>query len=452
MTVPEPVRLPAFGAAKARPGLRDLWRSMRNPVLGWPASVFEGGVYRSRLPGAPLVIGDPDLAAEILVERSDEFPHGDLLNRLFAPIWGKGIFIAEGADWRWQRRAAAPAFRPAQTHMLAPLMRRAAEERLRTWRPDIPIDLQEETRRLTLRILFDSLLSGGADFGDLDDATRRIDAFIAGVGRIGPADVLPIPGRWRRSAASRGGAPAAYMRSRIDAMIARRRAEGVPRGDLVDLLMSAKDDESGREMDDSLLRDNLMGFIAAGHETTAYALAWASWLVASHPDVRDRLLAEIHDVTGGAPVEGGHLDRLVFARQIIQEAMRLYPAAVAISREAARDTEIGGHRLRRGALVLVAVYALHRLPGYWERPEAFDPGRFAPGAQAKPMAGLYLPFGAGPRSCMGAAFAATELVVALATLVRAFRLEPDSARPPRLAVRMGGAVAGGGLWAIPRSR
>ncbi|HEY0116583.1 MAG TPA: cytochrome P450, partial [Allosphingosinicella sp.] len=293
---------PSFPLPTGRPNIVASLRSVRNPVLGWSPEIFEGGCYRSRLPGAPLIIADPELAAEVLTERPDEFVHGPLLNRIFAPIWGRGIFTAEGADWRWQRRAAAPAFRPARMARLAPIMTAAAEATLRRWREGEAVDLQEEMRRLTLQVLFDAALSGGEDFPDKDEASRQIEAFIGGVGQVVPTDVLPIPARWRPSTERRGGAPAAYMRERVGAMVARRRAlhqaGGEARGDLVDLMMAAKDPETGQQMDDELLRDNLMGFIAAGHETTAYALAWSLWILASHPQTRRRLLGEVEAVTG----------------------------------------------------------------------------------------------------------------------------------------------------------
>jgi cytochrome P450 len=426
-----------------------MWRSIRNPIEGWPREVFEGGVHRSRFPGAPLVIADPALAAEILVERSDEFPHGELLNRVFAPIWGKGIFVAEGADWRWQRRAAAPAFRPAQMDSLVPVARRAAEEVLGRLSPGRAVDLQDETRRLTLKVLFDAVLSGGEDFPDKQEASREIDAFIARVGRIGATDILPILARWRPARVRRSGKSAVYIRERVDAMIARRRREDRPRGDLLDLLISAQDAETGRRMDDGLLRDNLLGFIAAGHETTAFALAWGLWLVASHPPTRRRLLAEIAGAAGDGPIEGRHLEQLKFTRQVVQETMRLFPAAVSIVRAATRDTRIGSYPVRRGGNLLIAVYALHRLEACWENPRAFDPDRFDPDRQGARPPGAYLPFGSGPRSCMGAAFAMTELVTALATLVRGLSFTPDPARPPVLGVRLGGMVARHGLWVIP---
>ena len=161
-----------------------MWRSLRTVVDGWPKQVFDGGVYRSRLPGAPLIVSDPAIASEVLGGRSDEFPHGAVFDRIFAPIWGKGILVSEGAEWRWQRRAAAPAFRPAHMAALAPLMRAAADEALVCWRAGVAIELHDEMRRLTLSVLFDTVLSGGEDFPDRDEASRNISAFTGSVGRI----------------------------------------------------------------------------------------------------------------------------------------------------------------------------------------------------------------------------------------------------------------------------
>lgn len=437
---------PSFPLPTRRPGLVDVWRSVRNPVLGWPPEVYEGGCYRSPFPGAPLIIGDPKLAAEVLIQRSDEFDHGPLLKRIFAPIWGRGIFTAEGPEWRWQRRAAAPAFRPARMAALAPVIRNAAEAMLRRLQEGQAIDLQEETRRLTLQVLFDAALSGGEDFPDRDEASRQIEGFIGSVGRIVRSDVFPMPERWRPSVERRGGAPAAYVRERVGAMVARRRAQA-PRGDLVDLLMAASDPETGKQMDDELLRDNLMGFIAAGHETTAYALAWSLWVVASDPSTRERMLREIAEVTGGEPIGEEHVDRLRFTTQVVREVTRLFPT-VGVARAAPHPTRVGGWRVARGAPVLIAIYALHRLTSRWEDPCSFNPDRFAGGAPTSGDGIFYLPFGAGPRVCMGAAFAMTELVVALATLVRGAELVPTPPQP-HLGVRLGTVMSTSGLWAVP---
>lgn len=447
---------PAFHPLPARVGFLAALRSIRTVVDGWPAAVFEGGVHQLGLPGAPVIVSDPDLAAEVLLERREDFPRGERLNRLFRPVWGRGIFVTEGAEWRWQRRAGAPAFRPAHMAALVPVMRTAAERTLEGRRDGQPFDLQGEMRRLTLNVLFDAALSGGDDFPDKAEASRQIDAFVSSVGKFGLTDLMPMPESWRPSVESRGGKPAAYMREHVGAMVARRRneagrAENVARGDLVDLLMAAIDPETGAQMDDVLVRDNLIGFIAAGHETSAYALSWALWLVANHPPTERRLLEEIAAVAGDAPIAAAHLDALVFTRQVVEETLRLYPGAVGIAREAGRDTSIGGRAVRRGTMVLVATYALHRRADFWENPNAFDPDRFAPGGPPRgPF--TYLPFGAGPRVCMGAAFAMTELVTALATLVRGAKLAADPARPVEIGVRLGALVAKGGMWmtAAPR--
>jgi cytochrome P450 len=398
-------------------------------------------MVRSPYPGGPLIVSDPAMAAEVLVEKARDFPRGERINRLFRPVWGRGVFVAEDEAWLWQRRAGAPAFRPAQMSGLVPIMHAAAEAVLEGWRGGRRIDLQAEMRRLTLKVLFDAALSGGEDFPDQAEASRQIEAFITRVGRFMPTDFLPMPDRWRPPTVGRGGKAAAFVRAHVDAMVARRRREGGSRGDLVDLMMSAVDPVTGEAMDDALVRDNLIGFIAAGHETTRFALAWALWLVACHPATQARLLAEIGGVAGAEPVGGRHMEQLVFTRQVIQETMRLYPGATALARTAARDTTVGGRPVRRGQLVLIAIYALHRRADIWERPEVFDPDRFAPGRQDARPPLAYQPFGAGPRACMGAAFAMTELTAVLATLVRGARLAPEPGRPVQVATRMGATVA-----------
>lgn len=442
---------PAFYAPDRPPGLLRSLRAVRTVIDGWPAEVFAGGVYRSRLPGAPLIVSTPELATEVLSERADDFPHGELLDRLFRPVWGRGIFVSEGAEWRWQRRAAAPAFRPAHMHALAPVMASAAEAVAAGWRGGEPIDLHREMRRLTLQILFDSVLSGGADFPDKAEASRHVQAFLDGVGRFVLTDFLPMPERLRGSTLRRGAAHAAYLRRHIDAMIARRRAGPGQPDDLVAMLMAAQDPESGQRMDDALLRDNLLGFLAAGTDTSSFALSWALWLVAHHPAVEARLLAEITAVAGDGLIAPEHIGRLAYTRQVIRETQRLYPGAVALARTAARDCELAGHRLRRGALVQVATYAIHRRPDLWPRPERFDPDRFAEGAPVPPQ-GAYHPFGAGPRTCIGAAFATTEMVTALATIVRRIGMAADPDRPVRAGIRFGALVAQGGMWMKPTLR
>ena len=445
---------PHWPIATGKPGLVDLWRSVSNTLLGWSNDVYEGGVYQSAIPGSPLVIGDADIAAAILVEQADAFPHGEQFDRLFRPVWGRGIFVSEGADWKWQRRAAMPAFRIDRIKGFAPIMRGAAERTLAEWRTaDAPLNLHEETRRLTLRVLLDAALSGGEDFPSIEEASRHIDEFLSRLGAFTLTDFMPMPNSLRPSTAKRGGPSTAWLRRHVDMMVARRRKQPEPRGDLVDLLFDAADPETGQRMDDELVRDNLMGFIAAGHETSSYALSWALWLVASHAPTQQRILDEVARVAGDAPLGAEHLDGLVFTKQVLQETMRLFPGATAVVRTAARDVTVKGVKIRKGALCVLATYAFHRRADFWPDPHAFDPDRFAPDRQAPARPRLaYMPFSAGPRVCMGAAFAMTELTLVLATLIRAVRLEPDPTRPIDLAIRLGGFVSKGGMWLKPVPR
>jgi cytochrome P450 len=225
-------------------------------------------------------------------------------------------------------------------------------------------------------------------------------------------------------------------------MVERRRREP-SRGDLVDLLMQAQDPESGRRMDDVLLRDNLLTFIAAGHETTALALTWSLYLLGRDPATAERVRAEIAAVAGDDSLTDEHVARLTFTRQVVQEAMRLYPSLPLMSRMCAEDTHAGGHPVKKGAFIFVPIYAIHRHRRLWRDPDAFDPDRFGPEESAGRHRFAYLPFGGGPRVCIGQTFALTEAVAILATLVRGATLEPDPGHRIRPVMRVSMRPQGG---------
>lgn len=397
--------------------------TIRNPIEGWPRALFEGTSWRPPFPGAPVFLTDPAAVRAALVDHAEAFPHGHLWRRVMHPAWGDGLVAVEGAEWRWQRRAAAPAFRAAQMAALAPRMRAAAEAALERWRNAAqPIDIAGETGRIAFDVILDTMLSGGEDF-ERTQTESRVAAFLGQL-ELRRLSYLFLPDHAHAGKHNRSAPEAVRLRADIDRMIARRR-NAPPRGDLVDHLLGATDPETGKPMDDALLRDNLLGFIMAGHETSAVTLGWALWLAAAHPASGERLRAEVEAITGGAPVGPEHVEQLIFTRQLIQETLRLYPPGYQLTRVCARDTVIDGRRIRAGTRILIAVYALHRHRNHWRDPDAFDPDRFAPGAPP-PDRHLYLPFGAGPRVCLGAAFAMTELVVVLATLMRAARFTPLS--------------------------
>ncbi len=210
-------------------------------------------------------------------------------------------------------------------------------------------------------------------------------------------------------------------------------------------LMRARDPESGKSMDDERLIDNLLTFYLAGHETTARALAWTLFLVARSPEWGAKLEEEIDRVTAGAPVEAAHIERLVLVQQVLKESMRLYPPVPLLARQCVAGTRLNGIEVMPGATVAMPIYALHRHAKRWEDPDAFDPARFAPEREAKIPRYQYLPFGAGPRICIGMAFAMIEATAMLATLLQKARFSPVPGRDPyplaRVTLQPGGGLS-----------
>ncbi|MBL8773276.1 MAG: cytochrome P450 [Phenylobacterium sp.] len=403
------------------PPLRALLTSISRPLEGWPRAIYEQRVWRPPVPGLPVFIMDPDALGAIFGEKAAAFPQGALWRRMMRPVWGDGLVTSEGAAWRWQRRATAPAFRPAHMHALAPVMVRAGEAALERWTRQGRIDLAQECGRITLDVLLDAVLSGGEDF-DREELRGLAERFVAQVLKT-RLSYFFAPDAFHEGRMSPEAPEGARLRAGVDAMIRRRRAEP-PRGDLVDLLLGARDPETGREMGDDILRDNLLGFIVAGHETTATALCWPVWLASIHEPTRRRLRAEVEAVAGDGAIRPEHVERLVFARQVVSESLRLYPVNHLLTRVCVETTEVGGMRVKAGERILAPVYALHRHRLWWREPDRFDPDRFAPDAEP-PDRHVYMPFGAGPRICLGAAFAMTELTVLLATFVRGADFTPD---------------------------
>jgi cytochrome P450 len=243
---------------------------------------------------------------------------------------------------------------------------------------------------------------------------------------------VPFPGSRRAQRAI------AYLKEMLDALIAETRRNPSDRGDLLSLLLEAKDPVTGRTMADEDVRDNLFTFLAAGHETSAVALTWTFYLLSTHPEVYERLRREVITVTGDSPLRAEHIEALSYTKQVIQEAMRLYPPAPVIVREAQRDVRLGDQTITAGTVVYVPVYAVHRHTLLWQEPDRFDPERFDPEAVKGRNRLAYLPFGAGPRICIGLGFALPEMIAIVAVLSRdfAFALRPGYVPKPKLRVTL----------------
>lgn len=412
---------------------------LREPLSALPPEAFTAPLVAERVAGRRrLHVLDPALIQEALVRHADDLVKTEDVRRVLGPALGEGLLTAEGAHWRWQRRGAAPAFAAARLGLFLPAMLAAAEATARRWAAlgeGATVDIGHETTVTTFDIIVSTMLSGGAGL-DVARVERSVVDYLAptgwvfAIGLLGLPAWTPYPGR-RRAAAARD----VFRRAMREAVAARRSAPA-GREDLVSLLLASADPETGRRMTDDELADNMATFIAAGHETTANGLAWTLHLLSRHPEQEARLVAELGRVTGGGPVRPDHVEQLVYTRAVFEEAMRLYPPAPLIARRALRRFTLGPAEVAPDTALVVPIYALHRHGALWDAPERFDPDRFVPDRARARHRYAFMPFGAGPRVCIGAGFATLEAVAILAVLLRRFRLEPLGDADPRPAMRV----------------
>lgn len=394
------------------------------------------------------MVMDPAALRRVLKDRVEDYPKSEVARLILEPAIGDSLFVAEGAHWRWQRLAAAPAFAARNVEALAPVMTAAAEaSAARIAAAAQPFDAYAEMVAATFDVISDVTFSGDEGF-DRDSVHQAIDRYIASTARVSLLDVLGAPAWVPRPGRLVSGGALRRTKLLADRAIAERARRGprVP-PDLLDLLRAGVDPETGRAMSPAELRDNLLTFIVAGHETTALTLSWALYLCAFDPAVQARAAAEAQ--AAGPRIGAAELPRLPYVQQIVQESLRLYPPAAFLSRTARRADTLGGREIRPGDTVMLPIYALHRHRLLWDNPDAFDPGRFAPGVHRDRFA--FLPFGGGPRICIGANFALQEAAIILATLLARFdfALVPGLVPRPRMILTL---RPDGGVWlrASPR--
>ena len=414
--------------------------AFHNFIESYPRSLYEDrGLlrYRTRFLDSVLV-SEPELIHDILVTRAELFRRDDLARQLLSPMLGTAsMFMAEGADWKWQRRAVAAAFRPDKVLALVPIISATGARQVDRWRaapPDVPIDVAEPMARTTFEIIADTVL--GAAPLNVETIAKALTIDLASVpwrfilATFHAPSWVPYPGRWRAARARD------LIYREAARLVAQRRQMPSSRVDLLDLLLQARDEETGRVMDDEELVRNLVTFMLSGHETTAVALTWTLWLLAKYPDVQDQVAAEVRAAIRSGTIEAQHVERLTFTRQVLQEAMRLYPPAPAISRQPLVPLVLGGEQLTPATQVTITIYPLHRNRRLWKNPNSFDPDRFSEEHTRERPRCSYLPFGAGPRICIGASFAMIEATVVLALLVHAFRFKPIVGHRPHPIARV----------------
>jgi cytochrome P450 len=355
-------------------------------------------------------------------------------------VLGDGLLTAEGEHHRRQRRLIQPAFHRDRLEGYARIMTRRGAEAADRWGDGDVIDVFREMSALTMGVVGEALF--GAELGD---EFGRVEEALVDVFRGFDLLVLPFAGLRMRiptRTVRRFAAAKADLERIVDGVIAERRADGRDRGDLLSMLLAAQDAEDGAAMTDDEVRHEVMTLFAAGLETTANALTFTWWLLARHPGAEERLRAEAAALGGDPGL--GDLPRLAFAQRALNESLRLYPPGWMLARRCVEEIPLGGHVIPVGGLVLMPPYLLHRDPRFWPDAERFDPDRWEEGGGAPPHRFSYFPFGAGPRKCIGATFAAVEAALLLAVIARRVRLEAVSADPlelqPQITLRPRGAV------------
>ena len=423
-----PVRVPLV----TRP--MGIWASLqtsRRNVLGIiPEIATRQPMVSGRTGKRWHMVMDPEAIRRMLLEQLDIYPKSLVTKNLLRPAIGDSLFIAEGAHWRWQRRAAAPVFSHRNVMNLGPVMTAAAErscERIAAAGPRA-IDMAEDMVRTTFDVIADVTFSGDGSF-DAGAVHNAINDYIGEAGKISLFDILGFPDWVPRPGRIMSGGAVNQMKRIADQAVEARRARG-PQGvpDLLDLLLDGEDPETERRMNTAELRDNLLTFIVAGHETTALSLGWALYLCAFDQQVQDRARSQAQEVLQGRAATAGDIEHLPLIRQIIDEALRLYPPAGIISRTAMAEDTLCGREVHKGDTVMIPIYALHRNHLLWDDPDTFRPERFADRKAIPRYA--FLPFGDGPRICIGASFAIQEAVIVLATLLSRFRFTPVAGRDP----------------------
>jgi cytochrome P450 len=390
------------------------------------------------------MVMDPPSLRRILKEKADSYPKSEEAQAMLRPALGNGLFLAEGAHWRWQRRAAMPIFAPRNLTALTPVMTEAAEDTSRriAARPG-PQDMYGEMLRTAFDVIAAVSMSSDTAI-PREVAHTAIDRYLETAGRASLLDILRVPAFVPRPKRAVAKVIISDLIKATDAAIEARM--GRPPADpppLLDLLIGASDPETGRTMTAEELRDNLLTFLVAGHETTALTLSWALYLMAFDEDVQEKARAEAQAALGDRAAGAADVEHLPYIRQIVLETMRLYPPVAILSRTATEPDMLRDREVKPGDVMLLPFYALHRNECIWDEPNAFDPDRFADPKSVDRFA--YLPFGAGPRVCLGMDFGLQEAIIVLATLLARFRFTAIPGRDPE-PVMILSLRPKGGVW------
>jgi cytochrome P450 len=392
-----------------------------NAIAVWTPDAFEfEWMDRSMWFRKLVVANSPEAAKHVLLDNNDNYVKTPIARNLLEPGLGRGLITVEGADWRRQRRIMAPPFAQKRLDAFAPGMVAETARMLEGWRDGAVLDIADAMSKLTLAVISRAMFSIDAD-GEVARIGEGVGEYQHKV-RPGFADLLGLPGWIPRTGVRAGRAAMREIHPVIDGVLERRRRDGGSSDDLLSLLLAARDEETGKGMSDEEMRAQIATIFTAGHETTAVALTWTFYLLAMHPWAEERLHAELDTVLGTRAPTAADVSRLKYTRMVLEESMRLYPPVHTMSRQALADDTVVGHTIAKGTDVMIVPWLLHRHRKLWDEPDRFDPERFAPERAGNRHRFAYLPFGAGPRICIGMGFAMMEAILILARMAQDWRL------------------------------
>ncbi len=435
-----------------------LWTLFRSARHSWMDALYERSYHMQmgevHLPGVDLyMLNDPVEVKRVLADQSEQFPKSALLADTLRPLLGDSIFTTNGATWRRQREMMNPAFAQARLEASFPVMAAAVQallERLRAVvRLGDEVDMEIEMTHVTADIIFRTIFSeplAGADAHRVFDAFARFQA-------LAPKLMLPslFGVRWlvlpwnvlrsRRAATEIRQLLAQLIRPRHAAWL---KGDTLGKNDILSAFMAARDSSTGQPFGFEELVDQVAMLFLAGHETSASALGWAAYLLANAPDVQERVCAEAQSTMGNMPAQQAHMKEMALTRNVFRETLRLFPPVGFIARESTHACPMRDKVVTAGASVVISPWLIHRHRARWTEPDAFDPDRFDREDNRDALRTAYLPFGMGPRVCLGAAFALQEATLILACIVREFRLAPLPGHTPmpvgRLTIRSDSGV------------
>ena len=392
-----------------------------------------------------LIVNDPDLTREIMTDPTDIYPKNDLMVGALEPLVGDSIFVSSGDRWRRQRRMIDPAFSHMRIGRAFASMSAAVdayEQRLReTALTGAPFSLDLAMSHLTADIITRTVFSTSLESDTAKEVFDSFSAFERSVAHVELKRLIVDPPFKKIPQHDHVLDACKRIRHHLGALVDRHLGQetnsmACPFDDIASAVIAAKDETSGKGFSREELIDQLGVFFLAGHETTASALTWVFYILATRPEVMATVREEVERVAGDAPLTFEDTKRLVYVRNVFKETLRLYPPITFIPRVAAEPVRIGSFRVKKGAMIMIAPWVIHRHLDYWEDPDVFDPGRFSSEREKTIRQGTYLPFGFGPRVCVGAGFAGVESALIIAHLARCFDFAVEDAGHVRPVARL----------------